>query len=142
MSDDKKHILIVEDDLISTKIAVFLFQQAGCTIEHVETGEAAVEFATTKHHLYDGIYLDIGLPIMKGIEVCLRIRGYEAAHAQLVPLPIIAVTANFSKDDADEYLKAGMQEVFFKPLTPEKINHFLKTCSTRPSDHLIFPIRR
>lgn len=128
MDNYKYHILIVEDDAISIKVATSLFERVGCQTEYVETGESAVEIATTRHGLYNGIYMDIGLPLMKGVEVCRAIRKYEAENPALLPVPIIAVTANYSEEDAKEYIKAGMQAVFFKPLTPEKIRQFLEKC--------------
>ncbi|CDZ78017.1 Aerobic respiration control sensor protein ArcB [Legionella massiliensis] len=123
-------ILIVEDDYISFKIAKAFFERLGWQVEHADTGEAAIELITQRHDDFYGIYLDIGLPIMKGIEVCKRIRAFELENPFYLSLPIIAVTANFSTEDAKEYISAGMQETFFKPLTPEKTINFLELCKT------------
>jgi CheY-like chemotaxis protein len=115
----------VEDDFISTKIAKFHFERLGWQVHPIDTGEAAVELIMTQHDQYYGVYLDIGLPFMKGIEVCRSIRRYETEY-RLASLPIIAATANYSTDDAKEYIIAGMQETLFKPLTPEKVINFLE----------------
>lgn len=133
---ESKCILVVEDDAISAKIAQFIFKNLGYNTLVVETGEAAVDLITKHHDDYYGIYMDIGLPAMKGIEVCIKVREYEKIHPTCIPLPIIAVTANFSAEDSKKYIAAGMQETFFKPLTPEKTSNFLTICDNWHKKHL------
>src|SRR5258708_21735570 len=117
MSNDKKHILIVEDNLTAVRAAQMLLKLEGCEVDCAKDGNEAVEMATTT--IYSGIYMDIGLPIMNGIEACKKIREYEAKN-NLEPVPIIAVTANDTKEEAKQYLAAGMQEVLGKPFSKDK----------------------
>lgn len=120
-------ILIVEDNLIAAKIAAKLFTVLECEIELVLDGQQAVETVTKQHDNYNGIYMDIGIPIITGTEACREIRQYESEN-QLTLIPIIAVTANYSGDDAREYIKAGMQTVYYKPLTIKKTKEFIEIC--------------
>jgi len=126
MSNEKKHILVVEDNFIAAKAAQFLFEKLGCTVESVDDGDKAVELV--KIHQFDAICMDIGLQTMSGLEACVLIRKYEEEH-QVKQIPIIAVTGNNSEKEAQEYLSAGMQAVIVKPLTLEKAQEFLSYVS-------------
>lgn len=121
----KKHVLLVEDNLTAIKVAQVLFNMQGCDVDCAKDGKEAVEMAIKNH--YDGICMDIGLPIKNGIEACKEIREYEAKN-HLDPVPIIAVTANHTEQEIKEYLSAGMQEVLGKPLTKDKTIKFLSLC--------------
>ncbi len=125
MDQNKKSILIVEDNLIAAKSTQIMFERLGCQVDHVEDGEKAFQLAKKKH--YDLICMDIGLPTISGIEACRAIREYEANN-HLKPMPIVAVTGNNSPEEMKEYLKAGMQEAIDKPLTQEKAEHLLSFC--------------
>lgn len=71
--------------------------------------------------------MDIGLPIMSGVEACKAIRKHEREH-HLTSTPIVAVTGNNNPEETREYIKAGMQAVLGKPLTIEKAKQFLSFC--------------
>ena len=62
----------------------------------------------------DLILLDINLPDIDGYEVARRIRS-SAKHT-LVYVPIIAVTANALKGDAEKALAAGCDVYMSKPI--------------------------
>lgn len=125
MSDNKTYILVVEDNLLAMKAAGLFFKLAGCVVAYAKDGSEAVAMATTNQ--YDGICMDIGLPIFNGIEACKKIREYELKH-HLKPVPIIAVTANTAEEEKKRYFAAGMQAVLSKPLTEDKTREFLSYC--------------
>jgi CheY-like chemotaxis protein len=125
MEQNKKSILVVEDNIIAAKSAQIMFEMLGCQVELVEDGEKAIQLVREKY--YDGICMDIGLPTISGTEACRAIREHEAKN-NLKPIPIVAVTGNNSPEEKKEYLKAGMQEVIDKPLTKEKAALFLSFC--------------
>jgi two-component system, OmpR family, aerobic respiration control sensor histidine kinase ArcB len=125
MSTDQKYILVVEDNRIAAKMAQTILQFLGCQVDLVQDGADAVKRVLENH--YDGICMDIGLPDMSGVEACIAIRKHEAEHG-LTPVPIVAVTGNNSPEEAQDYIKAGMQEVIAKPLTKEMAKHFLSFC--------------
>ena len=125
MTHTQKTILVVEDNLIAAKAARYIFESLGCTVEHVDDGDKAVDLVK-KNHFFDGICMDIGLNNLSGTDACIAIREYESQNL-LTPMPIIAVTGNNSPEEFKEYIKAGMQEVISKPLTKEA-EHFLSFC--------------
>ena len=122
---DKKHILLVEDNRIATKVAKMLLEQLGCEVDCVDDGDKAIDRALTNY--YDVVCMDIGLVTVSGVKACLAIRAYESQnHRKRVP--IIALTANNSPEEIAEYLEVGMQEVLSKPLTKEKAERLLSLC--------------
>lgn len=125
MGDQKKHILLVEDNAIGAKVAKGILVSLNCEVTHVEDGVDAVAMALKNP--YAVICMDIGLITMSGVEACIAIRKHEAER-NLDPMPIVAVTANNSPEEAEEYIKAGMQAVIHKPLTKEKAQYLLSFC--------------
>jgi CheY-like chemotaxis protein len=125
MSNHHKNILVVEDNFVAAKVAKMILEKLGCQVKLAEDGDNAVKLFKKNH--YDGICMDIGLPIMSGVEACKAIRKYETEQ-HLTPIPIVAVTGNNSPEEIKEYIKAGMQGVLDKPFTKEKAEHFLSFC--------------
>ncbi len=104
------NILIVEDDSLNLKIIVSILRELGFTNISVATnGKDAITKIQMK---FDLILLDIGLPDMSGIELCLKIRKLH--HGKNVP--IIAITA-FDDEVKEKCRAAGMNYFIRKPLT-------------------------
>jgi CheY-like chemotaxis protein len=76
------------------------------------TGLAGVAVAEKEE--VDLILLDINLPDIDGYEVARRLRKSE--KRALVYLPIIAITANALKGDAEKALSAGCDVYMSKPI--------------------------
>jgi two-component system cell cycle response regulator DivK len=72
---------------------------------------SGLEMADTK--IPDLILLDINLPDIDGYEVAQRLRQ---RRNHLLEVPIIAVTANALKGDAEKALAAGCDEYMSKPI--------------------------
>ena len=63
------------------------------------------------------IILDIQLPEMNGIDICIELRRNE----RFKDIPIIAVTSFAMKGDKERILSAGFNEYISKPI---KVNEF------------------
>jgi CheY-like chemotaxis protein len=61
---------------------------------------------------YDGVLLDIQMPVMDGYTAAREIRKQD----QLKDLPVIAMTANAMVGDREKALEAGMNDHIAKPL--------------------------
>lgn len=64
------------------------------------------------------------MPQMDGYEATRQIRKQEKHYG--VHIPIIALTAHISGDEAKETLKAGMDAHLGKPLEAEKLMEAIK----------------
>ena len=70
---------------------------------------------------FDVLITDISMPEMGGLELTRRIRELEAAEQEQVErLPIVAMTANAMKGDAERFLSAGMDGYVSKPIARDE----------------------
>jgi CheY-like chemotaxis protein len=103
----RKLLLIVEDRDFNRDLLVQLFEDA-YDIELAADGQTAVELAAAK--LPDLILMDIGLPVMSGLEAVRAIRATAAS------VPIIAVSSHVMPGDRQRAINAGCDDFVPKPI--------------------------
>jgi signal transduction histidine kinase/DNA-binding response OmpR family regulator len=117
-SDLKLRILVAEDNLVNQQVALLQLQRFGYQPEIVGSGRQAVAAVTSR--LYDVILMDCQMPDVDGFEAARRIRAWEAEQqvkgVALVPLHIIAMTANAMVGDRESCFAAGMNDYVTKPV--------------------------
>ena len=106
-------ILIIEDERELVKSMAQYLRQESYVCEVAYTAQEANEKILLFE--YDCILLDINLPDIDGYEVARRIRSSDRKHS-LTYVPIIAVTANALKGDAEKALSAGCDVYMSKPI--------------------------
>jgi DNA-binding response OmpR family regulator len=111
-------ILYIEDDAQHRRIIRMLLSHEGYSILEAEDGCWGLAVAEQERPAL--IVLDIRLPQMDGLDVVRRIR--RTPH--LARTPIIAVTANAALFTHAEYLRAGCDDVMFKPF---QLNHLVES---------------
>lgn len=114
----KKNILLIEDDLLTIKFSQELLTQAGYNVTVVSTIQEALPFA--KKHSFDLIITDLGLFGIRGSEIAVLYRYWERFNKKPMT-PIITLTAHGEGKFKEECIAAGINEVWLKPLTKEKI---------------------
>jgi len=111
------HVLIAEDEDINAMVLGSFLRDAGHSSKRVKDGAQAVaELAKNK---YDIAFMDMHMPVMNGIDATRTWREQEAKESHI---PIIALTANATKDDQQACLQAGMDDFMTKPITPERLS--------------------
>lgn len=106
-------LLLAEDDPILANALVEQLTHYGFEVEHAPNGPVA-EYLLTKQ-LFDVAVLDIGLPMMDGMEVLKKAR-------QLYPnLPVVILTALDKLDSRVAGLKAGADDYITKPFDFEEL---------------------
>ena len=68
---------------------------------------------------YQGVLMDIRMPIMDGLQATKAIRNLDKTDAKSVP--IIAMSANAFEEDIKTSLAAGMNQHLAKPVEPQKM---------------------
>ena len=124
-------LLLVEDNLINQDIAVAMLEKYGIDVVLAGDGRQALDILQ-KDTKFDGILMDVQMPVMDGIEATRHIRsmgreGGTSGVQKLVHLPIIAMTANALQEDKNVCMDAGMTDYISKPIEPDK----LKACLLR-----------
>ena len=113
ISFDGQKVLLVEDNEMNREIATEILEEAGLSIDTAEDGAIAVRKVMEKGtSYYDFILMDIQMPVMDGYEATAEIRKLPGADK----VPIIALSANAFKEDADRSLAAGMNAHVAKPI--------------------------
>jgi signal transduction histidine kinase/CheY-like chemotaxis protein/streptogramin lyase len=126
--EDAKHsvrILLVEDNPINQKLALFLLTRAGYQVKVANNGIEALETFTANPENFDLIFMDIRMPEMDGITATREIRKFEAKQqkdkGKRTRVPIIALTAQTMKGDKEKFLEAGMDDFISKPIKREMV---------------------
>jgi two-component system, OmpR family, response regulator len=101
------HLLLVEDDdLLRDGLAAQLTQM-GNTVSVASNGAVAMHVVDTAR--FDGVILDLGLPLVDGMHVLAHIRKHHAA------LPVLILTARDGVEDRVAGLNAGADDYLTKP---------------------------
>lgn len=108
-----KRILLVDDSDDNRQLIELYLKKLPYTIDIAQNGEVAVDkFKTNK---YDIVLMDIQMPVMDGYMATKIIRKWES-DKQLIPTPIIALTAHAFKEDEQKSLDAGCTGHLSKPI--------------------------
>ncbi|MBC7879076.1 MAG: response regulator [Anaerolineales bacterium] len=107
------NVLYIEDNPDNMMLVKRALESRGYKLLQAMDGLTGVNMAETEE--VDLILLDINLPDIDGYEVARRIRSSEK-KSSLTYLPIIAVTANALKGDAEKAVAAGCDVYMSKPI--------------------------
>jgi signal transduction histidine kinase/CheY-like chemotaxis protein len=116
-----KRILLVEDVEMNRMIVTGLLEDSGCEIIEAENGQIAVDLTKENKNKYDLILMDMQMPVMDGLTATREIRKFNP------DIPIIAMTANAFKEDADRCIAAGMNTHIAKPIDTDIFLTVLKS---------------
>jgi len=101
------HLLIVEDDELLRDGLCAQLVHAGHSVSSASDGAQAQGLLESTR--FDGVVLDLGLPVVDGIAVLQWIRQRLAA------LPVLILTARDGVDDSVQGLNAGADDYLTKP---------------------------
>jgi CheY-like chemotaxis protein len=106
------NVLYIEDNPDNMTLVQRALEARGYRLLKAVNGLGGVEVAERED--VDLILLDINLPDIDGYEVARRLRA--SAKSALLHTPIIAITANALKGDAEKALEAGCDVYMSKPI--------------------------
>ncbi len=116
----RKRVLVVDDNDDAAETLSELLQAQGFTVRTAHDGPAALEAAMA--FTPDLAIVDIGLPVMDGYELAMRLRDLPA----LRETRLIAVTGYGQEEDRARSAAAGFHSHLVKPVDPEKLRHVLE----------------
>ncbi len=108
-------ILVAEDNPINQMVVAGLLRKAGHTVSLASDGVEAVSLVA--RHDFDTVIMDVQMPKMDGLQAAAHIRSGEQGTQR--HLPIIAVTADATRDDRQRCRAAGMDGYLTKPIVAE-----------------------
>ncbi len=113
-------ILVVDDDELNQRMMRVLLSDLGHEIQAAANGEEALE--ALQQEPFDLVFMDLQLPVMDGLEVCRRIRSWEAGRCRI---PVVALTAYDIPGKPLELFKAGMDDYIFKPYSLVQLSRII-----------------
>ena len=105
-------ILYIEDNPDNMTLVKRAIEAIGHTFIGINNGTDGIKKAA--EICPDLVLLDINLPDIDGYEIARRLRASGIDH--LLYVPIIAITANALKGDAEKALEAGCDVYMSKPI--------------------------
>lgn len=109
-------ILLVEDNEINQQVAREIMEREGLFVDVAENGADAVDILRSSPG-YDGVLMDLQMPVMGGYEATEVIRKTIPS----AELPIVALTADALVGARERVLESGMQDYLAKPINPERL---------------------
>jgi CheY-like chemotaxis protein len=123
-------VLAVDDYDVNLEVLAGQLEILGVDVDLAKSGiEALPRWRTGDYAL---VLTDIHMPDMDGLELTRQIRAEEAVRSDGARTPIIALTANALKGEADRCLAAGMDDYLTKPLTLERLRAALDRWPSAP----------
>lgn len=118
------HVLLAEDGKDNQRLINHHLTKAGATVTIVDNGQQAIQALSVNGKIdgplianppYDLLLTDMQMPEMDGYTAVRRLRLLGST------LPIIALTANAMREDADKCLAAGCDAYASKPIDRDKL---------------------
>ncbi len=127
VTGEARTLLYIEDNASNRSLVVHLLEdRPGTQLLTAARGEEGLELART--HRPDLILLDLHLPDLDGWEVLARLRRHPATRR----IPVVAVSADASRDTIDRLLVAGARAYLTKPLNVDHFHHLLTSFHFTP----------
>jgi CheY-like chemotaxis protein len=116
-------VVLAEDNDVNALIAEAVLHRLGAEVVRVSTGRDAVVAATGTQRPH-AVLMDLRMPDLDGLAATREIRAREQA-ARISRVPVIALTANSSRDDVKACEAAGMDAFLSKPFTEDGLARVL-----------------
>lgn len=110
MTNQAKHILVVDDDELARMEISRCVEQQGYTVSVAEHGAEALDMLGAQS--FDLVLLDLLMPTMDGFEVLRRIKQ----NTSLREIPVIVVTAMGDPESAAKCIDLGAIDQLTKPV--------------------------
>ena len=108
----RRRVLVVEDNPVNQLVATGLLESLGYLVDVVGDGAQALE--VLRAAAYDGVLMDVQMPVLDGYATTRAIREQETGAR----LPVIAMTAAAVDGERERCVDAGMDDFLTKPVDP------------------------
>ena len=120
LANKAKKILIAEDEEHIRRLVKVILGKEDYEFLEAKDGKEALERAS---EMPDLIILDVMMPKMDGVEVCMQLKG----NALTRKIPIIMLTAKGEMSDKVVGIRAGADDYLTKPFEPRELRERVKT---------------
>jgi CheY-like chemotaxis protein len=115
----RRLILVVDDDRDTRETLAVLLRMGGHAVRVASNGQEALEAARALHP--DVIFLDIGMPIVNGYDVCAELRREPA----LEHTNIYAISGRSGPEHDQACRNSGFTAQLLKPVEPSALSRLI-----------------
>ena len=115
MSQQKRTILIVDDEEDVLDLLQLVFETSGFVVRRASTGKSAVSSAWEQPP--DVVLLDVMMPEMDGWQVLRTLKGDERTRN----VPVVMLSARAERRDKMIGLQEGAEGYIAKPFSPAEV---------------------
>ncbi|MHB1012587.1 MAG: ATP-binding protein [Desulfobacteria bacterium] len=113
---ERLRILVAEDNVVNQKVIGLILRKAGHMVRIVDNGELALD--ALRCEKYDLALLDLGMPVMDGIEAT---KLYRVMSPQGPHIPIVALTADATPETRRKCEEARFDGYIIKPFETREL---------------------
>jgi CheY-like chemotaxis protein len=124
-------ILIVDDELLSSKIIANYLQDINYSVEEARSGAKALELLNAHPQDYQIVIVDRMMFGIDGMEVLRRIKQ----SPELKHIPVIMQTGEAEAEDSINAMAAGAFAFVFKPIEHDALLLLIKSALTEYNKH-------
>ena len=110
-----KKILVAEDNAVNRELLRELLEMRGYIVAEERDGEEALRMIEQTEP--DLLLLDIGMPVLDGFGVVLKLRK----NPRFALLPVVAITAYAMRGDREKILNSGFDGYLSKPVNARSL---------------------
>lgn len=110
-------VLLADDNADNQQLISYFIGKMGLRVELADNGQIALDLVCA--HEFDLVLMDMQMPVMSGTDAVKQIRQRG------LQLPIIALTANATREDRNACLNAGCNDFLTKPVDRKRLYQLL-----------------
>ncbi len=135
-TNSERLALVVDDNSVNRVVAEKYLQYLGYQVDSASDGKEAFEKSQSEN--FDFILMDCHMPVLNGFQATEKIRNGK----NNVNIPIIAVTADVTKESADACENCGMNAILHKPMSIGDLQRQLMQLNAFSKSEKAFSIER
>lgn len=128
-------ILIIEDEVKLAESVKRGLEQNGFSVVMVHDGREGLEEIEINYTEFDLVILDINLPNINGLEICMTVRSQD------IKIPIIMLTARDTVEEKVAGLNSGADDYLVKPFSFIELLARIKSLLRRPTTVLFTKLK-
>ncbi len=117
----RRTLLIMDDDIPVREALRRILENEGYNVLSAASGAELTDLLDVS--AIDGVFLDVGLPWVNGLELARLMRQ----HDQLKKIPIIFVSGYATKEDIKRGFAAGADDYITKPFSARQVTRSIAT---------------
>jgi signal transduction histidine kinase/ActR/RegA family two-component response regulator len=141
-NEDRKCVLVVDDNAVNRRLLCRLVENEGCKAVMAADGQEAYEIFCRAQPPVDLILLDIQMPVMDGIACAKLIRQFERDRFSATAVPIVCVTGSNDSLSLEGAKAVGVTDVISKPMNRSQLQASLKNYLHHEMNSPRIPLKR